>query len=152
MILTTLGRIAIGIAIAEPGEESEKLLREARKLGYKAIRSQVGSMSMDKVIAAIETASRREGVISDTYHQEHALYHAIIDALLGVCRGQLELGNIVRTVGLSYSVVCGPIKCDCNTEEHWITVVLYGTIGAPIKGFEHEAIGLGTYHIESKRN
>jgi len=148
--LSTLGSIAIKIAIADAGEEAEKLIREARRLGYKAIRSQVGSMSMDKVIAAIETASRREGIISDTYHQEHALYHAIIDALLGVCRGQLELGNIVRTVGLSYSVVCGPIRCDCNREENWIMVVLYGTIGAPIKGFEHEAIGLGTYHIEMK--
>lgn len=148
--MSTLGSIAIGIAIAGAGEEAEKLISEARKLGYKAIRSQVGSMSMDKVIAAIETASRREGIISDTYHQEHALYHAIIDALLGVCRGQLELGNIVRTVGLSYSVVCGPIKCDCNREENWIMVVLYGTIGAPIKGFEHEAIGLGTYHIDTR--
>ncbi len=148
--MSTLGSIAIGIAIAEAGEEAETLISEARKLGYKAIRSQVGSMSMDKVIAAIETASRREGIISDTYHQEHALYHAIIDALLGVCRGQLELGNIVRTVGLSYSVVCGPIKSDCNREENWIMVVLYGTIGAPIKGFEHEAIGLGTYHIDTR--
>jgi len=148
--LSTLGSIAIGIAIAEAGEAAEKLINEARELGYRAIRSQVGSMSMDKVIAAIETASRREGIISDTYHQEHALYHAIIDALLGVCRGQLELGNIVRTVGLSYSVVCGPIKCDCNREENWIMVVLYGTIGAPIKGFEHEAIGLGTYHIDTR--
>ncbi|MBW6463821.1 MAG: HutP family protein [Bacillota bacterium] len=148
--MSTLGSIAIGIAIAEAGEAAEKLINEARELGYRAIRSQVGSMSMDKVIAAIETASRREGIISDTYHQEHALYHAIIDALLGVCRGQLELGNIVRTVGLSYSVVCGPIKCDCNREENWIMVVLYGTIGAPIKGFEHEAIGLGTYHIDTR--
>ena len=148
--MTTLGSIAIGIAIADTRDEASDLITAAKKKGYKAIRSQVGSMSMDKVIASIETAARREGIISDNYHQEHALYHAIIDALLGVCRGQLELGNILRTVGLSYSVVCGPITCDCMKEENWIMVVLYGTIGAPIKGFEHEAIGLGTYHIEFK--
>jgi len=148
--VTTLGSIAIGIAIANSKETVDDLISKARNEGYKAIRSQVGSMSMDKVIASIETAARRNGIISDNYHQEHALYHAIIDALLGVCRGQLELGNILRTVGLSYSVVCGPISCDCRKNENWIMVVLYGTIGAPIKGFEHEAIGLGTYHIETK--
>jgi hut operon positive regulator len=29
----------------------------------------------------------------------------------------------------------------------WVTVCMYGTIGPPIKGFEHETIGLGINHI-----
>ncbi|MCJ7806800.1 MAG: transcriptional regulator, partial [Clostridia bacterium] len=29
----------------------------------------------------------------------------------------------------------------------WLAVVLYGTIGAPIKGYEHETIGLGLNHL-----
>ena len=32
-------------------------------------------------------------------------------------------------------------------EGEWVAVALYGTIGAPVKGSEHEAIGLGINHI-----
>ena len=29
----------------------------------------------------------------------------------------------------------------------WVSVGIYGMVGAPIKGFEHEAIGLEINHI-----
>jgi hut operon positive regulatory protein len=145
--METIGQIAIKLVITEPGEEQQQYLQKIRGYGYKAICSQVGSMQMEKVIASIETASRREGIISDTYRDEHALYHSILDALAGVCRGQLALDNVLRTVGIKYSVIIGPKASDHSRDDYWLVVAIYGTIGAPIKGFEHEAIGLGTYHI-----
>lgn len=75
----------------------------------------------------------------------HALYHAIIEALEGVTRGQMQLGAVLRTVGLRFSIVRGN-PYDNVEEGEWIAVAFYGTIGAPVKGLEHEAVGLGISH------
>ncbi|MGE5653083.1 MAG: HutP family protein, partial [Bacillota bacterium] len=69
-----------------------------------------------------------------------------IDALQGLTRGPVELGNMLRTVGLRYAVVIGP-RIANDGEGPWIAVAMYGTIGAPIKGHEHEACGLGINHL-----
>ena len=107
----------------------------------------VGSMDSQKVVAAIETAAKREGIIrAEGYRETHALYHAIMDALSGVTRGQVQLGSLMRTVGLRFSVVRGN-PYDDEQEGDWIAVALYGTIGAPVRGSEHETIGLGINHI-----
>ncbi|WP_090774857.1 hut operon transcriptional regulator HutP [Shouchella lonarensis] len=118
-----------------------------QKQGWIGCVGKVGSMDAHKVVAAIETAAKREGVIGeDRYREGHALYHAILEALQGVTRGSLQLGSVLRTVGLRFAVLRGnPYE---NTEEgDWLAVALYGTIGAPVKGLEHEAIGLGINHI-----
>jgi len=145
--LDTIGKITLAIAMAKEGEEAQTLIDKVEKKGYAAARGQVGSMQMEKVIAAVETTARREGLISDVYRDTHSLYHAIMEALSGVCRGQFSLGNALRTVGLGFAVVCGPKDAGDSDEEKWLAVAFYGTIGAPIKGFEHEAIGLGINHF-----
>jgi hut operon positive regulatory protein len=107
----------------------------------------VGSMDSQKIVAAIETTAKKNGIIKqDIYREAHALYHAIIEALEGVTRGQIQLGTVLRTVGLRFSIVRGnPYEND--DEGDWIAVALYGTIGAPVKGLEHEAVGLGICHV-----
>lgn len=106
-----------------------------------------GSMEVQKVIAAVETAAKRNGIISeDVYRETHALYHAILESLQGVTRGQIGVGNMMRTVGLRFAVVRG--KPYSRPEEgEWLAVAFYGTIGAPVKGLEHETFGLGINHI-----
>jgi hut operon positive regulatory protein len=107
----------------------------------------VGAMDEQKVVAAIETAARSNNIIqSNVYRETHALYHAIMEALHGVTRGQFQLGNVLRTVGLRFSIVRGTPYSDTR-EGEWIAVALYGTIGAPVKGLEHETMGLGINHI-----
>ncbi|MEI5907961.1 hut operon transcriptional regulator HutP [Bacillus spongiae] len=107
----------------------------------------VGSMNMQKVISAVETAAKRNGIIhEDLYRETHALYHAILEAIEGVTRGQLAIGDMMRTVGLRFSVVRGR-PYEKEAEGEWIAVCFYGTIGAPVKGLEHETIGLGINHI-----
>lgn len=114
---------------------------------YKTVAGKVGSMDLKKVISAVETAAKRNGVINgDVYRETHALYHAIVEAAEGVTRGKLSVGEIMRTVGLSFSVVRGRAFKD-HHEGEWIAVCFYGTIGAPIKGKEHETLGLGINHI-----
>lgn len=147
MGMTTIGRVAIAIAVEEDKEKLKSLIKKANRLGYQVMAGHVGSMQMEKVIASIETGARREGLISNVYREEHSLYHAIIEALEGICRGQLNLGDALRTVGLSFSVVIGPKNVGRKEKGDWLAVVLYGTIGAPIPGFEHEAIGMGINHI-----
>ncbi|GAA3323928.1 hypothetical protein GCM10020331_049760 [Ectobacillus funiculus] len=83
---------------------------------------------------------------TDVYRETHALYHAIMEALYGVTRGQVQLGDVLRTVGLRFAIVRGN-PYDRKQEGDWLAVALYGTIGAPVRGSEHEAIGLGINHI-----
>jgi hut operon positive regulator len=50
-------------------------------------------MELQKIVAAIETPAKRQGLVNpDVYREMHALYHAIIEAMYGVTRGQVELG------------------------------------------------------------
>lgn len=114
---------------------------------FKVITGKVGSMDLKKVISSVETAAKRNELINpDIYRETHALYHAIIEAAEGVTRGKLSVGEVMRTVGLSFAVVRGCPYEDPN-EGEWLAICFYGTIGAPIKGKEHETLGLGINHI-----
>jgi len=141
-----IGRNAMLLAIAEEDEEKD-LIKQFEHQGWLYCKGKVGSMEMQKIVAAIETATKRQGLVQEeVYRQMHALYHAIIEALHGVTRGQVELGDMLRTVGLRFAVIKGR-PYDKEEEGEWIAVALYGTIGAPIRGLEHETIGLGINHI-----
>jgi hut operon positive regulator len=65
--------------------------------------------------------------------------------LHGIGRGQIALGPLLRTAGLRFSLVRGPRLPGDHTT--WIAVALYGTIGQPVKGMEHEVAGLGIFHV-----
>ncbi|WP_096154877.1 MULTISPECIES: hut operon transcriptional regulator HutP [Bacillus] len=137
-----IGKHAIMLALTTDENEMVQIPNN-----WKRCVGKVGSMDSQKVVAAIETAAKREGIIrAEGYRETHALYHAIMDALSGVTRGQVQLGSLMRTVGLRFSVVRGN-PYDDEQEGDWIAVALYGTIGAPVRGSEHETIGLGINHI-----
>lgn len=128
--------------------DAEELIRHAQAQGYRLVRGAVGSMQSEKVVAALETAAKREGLIDpSSYREEHALYHAIVEAMQGIGRGQVLFGEIMRTVGLTFVIARGPRSSRVAADGDWLAVVLYGTIGAPIKGFEHETLGLGINHL-----
>lgn len=139
-----IGRHAILLLMSDQPSEQ---LRKLEQSNWKVCVGKVGSMDAHKVVAAIETAAKKNGIIqTDVYRESHALYHAIIEALHGVTRGQVQLGSILRTVGLTFAVLRGNPYIN-EQEGEWIAVSLYGTIGAPVKGSEHETIGLGINHI-----
>lgn len=142
-----IGKTAVMTAFVD-STTAQELIREAEKSGYRIVRGAVGSMQGEKVIAALETAAKREGLIAaDSYREEHALYHAIVEALQGIGRGQVLFGEMLRTVGLTFVIARGPRSTRVPADGDWLAVVLYGTIGAPIKGFEHETLGLGINHL-----
>ncbi|RUL51900.1 MULTISPECIES: hut operon transcriptional regulator HutP [Lysinibacillus] len=139
-----IGKHAILLLLSD---NSTEYLATLEQLNWKSCTGKVGAMDAHKVVAAIETAAKKSGVIHpDIYRESHALYHAIIEALNGVTRGQVQIGTVLRTVGLSFAVLRGN-PYESEHEGDWIAVSLYGTIGAPIKGSEHETIGLGINHI-----
>ncbi len=142
---SSLGRIALSIAMAEGGE-AESLAEQAKGKGFAVCTGKVGSMDVQKIIAAVETAAKREGIIDQSYRSLHALYHAILDALQGMGRGPLELGSILRTLGMRFAIVKGP-RSPRDEDGTWLAVGMYGLIGAPIKGHEHEVCGLGINHL-----
>ncbi|AEB65603.1 anti-terminator HutP [Bacillus amyloliquefaciens XH7] len=140
-----IGRLSVLLLLHE-SEESQQISRLERD-GWKVCLGRVGSMDAHKVVAAIETASKKSGVIqSEGYRESHALYHATMEALHGVTRGEMLLGSLLRTVGLKFAVLRGN-PYESEAEGDWIAVSLYGTIGAPIKGLEHETFGVGINHI-----
>lgn len=139
-----IGKIALLLALAE---DVDSLKKHYEDKNYVVYQGQAGSMDAKKIIAAIETAASREDIIRENYHEEHALYHAIIEALSGYCRGQVLLGEVLRSVGLTYTIVRGTLVEGEPSSGNWIAVVLYGQIGSPRRGFEHEAIGMGIQPI-----
>lgn len=140
-----IGKIALMLAITSDNIEKEKQYFEDK--GYYVYKGQAGSMEPKKIVAAIETAATRENIVRENYHEEHAVYHAIIEALSGYCRGQVMLGEVLRSAGLTFTIVRGKLVEDDKSSGEWIAVVLYGQIGSPRKGFEHEAIGMGIQPI-----
>ncbi|GAK03515.1 Hut operon positive regulatory protein [Geomicrobium sp. JCM 19037] len=147
MPLKTTGRIGQSALLLLLEEDCAHIEEQLQLSNWQFCKGKVGSMDTHKVVAAIETAAKNEKIINkDLYREGHALYHAIIEAMQGVTRGQVQLGSMLRTVGLSFSIVRGR-PYDEPEEGEWIAVSLYGTIGAPVKGAEHETIGLGINHI-----
>jgi hut operon positive regulatory protein len=141
-----IGRNAVLLALMEEGEETE-ITAHLDALEWRYCKGKVGSMELQKIVASIETAAKRNHIVnSELYREMHALYHAVLEAVSGVTRGQVELGDLMRTVGLRFAVVRGK-PYENSDEGEWIAVALYGTIGAPVRGLEHETIGLGINHI-----
>lgn len=140
-----IGRLSVLLLLNETEESTQ--VEELERDGWKVCLGKVGSMDAHKVVAAIEIASKKRGVIqSEGYRESHKLYHATMEALHGVTRGEMLLGSLLRTVGLRFAVLRGN-PYESEAEGDWIAVSLYGTIGAPIKGLEHETFGVGINHI-----
>ena len=146
MILDKIGKVGMLIAMA-PESDVARYIEKAEMNNFKVSVGQAGSMDFKKIVGAIETAAISTGIITNKYWEIHSLYHASLEAFHGICRGQMELGNIMRTVGLRFAIVRGPRSIKIPDDGNWVAVALYGTIGAPIKGSEHEVVGLGINHI-----
>ncbi len=138
----SIGKLASLLALSSK-EETDEIYKAAMDSGYKVYKGCVGSMDSAKIFAAVETAAKKEGLIKAFYREEHAIYHSILEAYTAICRGQEGLGAVLRTVGLVFSIVKGPRFPGEQNDGEWVAVVLYGNIGAPTKGFEHEVIGMG---------
>lgn len=147
LIVEKIGRLTISLLISS-GEEEKELLKKASGLGYKICIGKAGTMDSKELIAAIETAAKREEIFrAGCYREEHAVYHAALNALRGFCRGEIGIGNFLRTIGVKFVVLRGPIDTTRSDLGEWVSVGIYGMVGAPIKGFEHEAIGLEINNI-----
>jgi hut operon positive regulator len=147
LIVEKIGRLTISLLISS-GEEEKELLKKASGLGYKIGMGKAGTMESSELIAAIETTAKREGIFkAGCYREEHAVYHATLNALRGFCRGEIGIGNFLRTIGVKFVVLRGPIDTTRIDLGEWVSVGIYGMVGAPIKGFEHEAIGLEINNI-----
>lgn len=142
----SIGKAAMLLSMASDSDEDE-IREKAEAQGYKVFKGYVGSMNSSKIFASIETAAKRERFINNVYREEHSLYHAVLEAYEGICRGQIGLGNVLRTAGLVFTIVLGSRMPMDAADGKWIAVVLYGNMGAPVKGYEHEVIGLGIYPV-----
>lgn len=144
----SLGRLTSLMVLLQHDAEMSKLIEEEMKSReYRYTIGKVGAMDLTKVVAAIETSGKSNKIVdANSYHEVHSLYHAIIEALQGVGRGTIQFGEILRTVGLTFCIARGKVDVSGQAGE-WLSVCIYGTIGAPQKGFEHDVLGFGYNHI-----
>ncbi len=137
-----IGYFTISLLLSSESEEKD-LIKKLKELGYKVSQGKSGTMDSKELIAAIETTAKREGIFqADCYRDEHVVYHTALSALRGFCRGEIGIGNFLRTIGVKFVVLRGPIDITRRNLGEWVAVGIYGMVGAPVKGFEHEAIGL----------
>lgn len=142
-----MGKLTTLLALLHTNEAGDMIKQQLNERKFRYTVGKVGSMDLNKVISAIETSAKANKIINaDSYREIHALYHAILEAIQGVGRGTIQFGDILRTVGLTFSIVRGKNE-RLEEDGEWVCVCIYGTIGAPKKGFEHEALGLGFNHI-----
>ncbi|MFZ5641991.1 MAG: HutP family protein [Bacillota bacterium] len=145
MQVNQLGKIALKLTLADDEAEIAAITARAKGFGYLVCTGKVGSMDLQNIIGTIETMARKNKVVNEGVVEQHALYHAIYECCSGFMRGSLTLGGTLRTLGSRFAIVRGKIPGDVKRE--WLAVAMYGTIGSPSKGFEHEAAGLGIIHI-----
>lgn len=144
----SLSKLTILLPLLQEHEWEKVIRTELQTRGYRYALGRVGAMDLMKVVAAVETAAKRQGIVDEhQYREVHALYHALIEAIQGIGRGTMQFGEILRTVGLTFAIVRGPLFDEPVEPGDWVAVCLYGTIGAPKKGFEHEVLGFGINHI-----
>ncbi|MBN2284969.1 MAG: hut operon transcriptional regulator HutP [Tissierellales bacterium] len=137
-----IGKIALQLALSDEDQEAE-MIEKYEAIGYALYKGKAGSMDSQKIFAAIETAAMRQDLIRENYREEHALYHCTMEAFNGYCRGQIDLGNVLRSTGLVFSIVRGHLISEDKSTGEWLAITLYGQIGSPRQGFEHEAVGMG---------
>jgi hut operon positive regulator len=143
----SLGKLTSLLVLLHNDELGKGIEEEMNCRGYRYTIGKVGAMDLVKVIAAMETSAKSNQIIdANSYPEVHSLYHAIIEAIQGVGRGTVQFGDILRTVGLTFCIARGSVNMAGQTGE-WLSVCIYGTIGAPKKGFEHDVLGLGYNHI-----
>jgi len=146
--LAKIGKLTISLLISSEEEEEKELLKKISSLGCKVCQGKAGTMDSKELIAAIETTAKREGIFhAGCYREEHAVYHAALNSLKGLCRGEIGIGNFLRTIGVKFVVLKGPLDTAKSDLGEWVSVGIYGMVGAHIKGFEHEAIGLEINHF-----
>ncbi|ATA58861.1 hypothetical protein B4109_0370 [Geobacillus stearothermophilus] len=91
-----IGRQALLLAMLDEGEEGP-VLSQLEALSWRYCQGRVGAMEPHKIVAAIETAAKRHGVVDGgLYREMHALYHAILEAVHGVTRGAGRAGRFVE--------------------------------------------------------
>ncbi len=144
----SLGRLTSLMVLLQHDAEMSKVIEtEMKSREYRFTVGKVGAMDLTKVVAAIETSAKSNKIIdANSYREVHSLYHAIIEALQGVGRGTIQFGEILRTVGLTFCIARGQVDVSGQAGD-WLSVCIYGTIGAPQKGFEHDVLGFGYNHI-----
>jgi hut operon positive regulatory protein len=143
----SMGKLTCLLAMLHQNSWGAEIEEELNARGYRYTVGKVGSMDIVKVVAAIETAAKAKHIIDENHYREvHALYHATIEAIQGIGRGNIQFGEILRTVGLTFAIVRGKVDKPGHDGE-WISVCVYGSIGAPKKGFEHDTLGFGYNHI-----
>ncbi|WP_376768269.1 hut operon transcriptional regulator HutP [Paenibacillus alginolyticus] len=143
----TMGKLTSLLVMLHNEEAGADIENEMKRRGYRYTIGKVGAMDLVKVVTAIETSAKSNKVIDpNSYREVHSLYHAIIEAIQGIGRGTVQFGDILRTVGLTFCITRGTVEISGYSEE-WLSVCIYGTIGAPKKGFEHDVLGFGYNHI-----
>lgn len=143
----TIGKLTSLLVLLHNNEAGEMIKNQLSKENCRYMVGSVGSIDLNKVTSFIEESAKTNGIIdSESYSERNTLYHTILEAIQGVGRGTIQVGDFLEKVNLTFSVVRGKNK-KIEEGNDWIGVCIYGRSDSTEKGIEQETLGLGFNHL-----
>lgn len=143
----TMGKLTSLLVLLHNNEAGELIKKQLNMENCRYTVGSIGSIDLNKVISVIEASAETKGIInSDSYNERNTLYHTILEAVQGVGRGTIQVGDLLKKVDLTYGIVRGKNK-KISTGNDWIGVCIYGRSDSEEKGIEQETLGLGFNHL-----
>ncbi len=143
----TMGKLTSLLVLLHNNEAGEMIKKELNKENCRYTVGSIESIDLNKVISVIETNAKTNGIInSESYSERNTLYHTILEAVQGVGRGTIQVGDLLKEIDLTYGIVRGKNK-KISAGNDWIGVCIYGRSDSPEKGIEQETLGLGFNHL-----
>jgi hut operon positive regulator len=133
---STVGRIAMLLALTQTAEEETDLKQKFMDEGYLCAVTGMGGNAKDikqKINNAVIGASLNNGVIRKTSEEVHAVIHATLEAKEGMMLSAPTGANIA-------------VKIAIARNGNWLAVAIYGS-SAMHTITNHERVGLGVMHI-----
>ena len=143
----TMGKLTSLLVLLHNNEAGEVIKKQLKKENYKYTVGNVQSIDLHKIIATIEASAKINGIIDPTsFRQRNTLNHTILEAVQGVSRGAIQVGDLFNKINLTFSIVKGKNEKLENGSD-WIGVCIYGQSISSENTIVEETLGLGFNHF-----
>lgn len=132
----TVGRSALLLAMTEERSGEERVKEWLCACGYNAVATEVSGPLDEfkqKLIKNALTAAIQKKVIKEDPKHQHALVHAVMEAVNGVLISHLANPSLKMKVGIV-------------SDGEWLAVALFGYAALSVPT-NHERVGLGYMHL-----
>ena len=143
----TMGKLTSLLVLLHNNEAGEVIKKQLKKEKYKYTVGNVESIDLNKIITAIEASAKINGIINSTsFRERNILNQTILEAIQGVSKGAIQIGDLFKKVNLTFSIVKGQNE-QLERGSDWIGVCIYGQSISSENTIVEETLGLGFNHF-----